>query len=273
MNWGGRILGGVLGALVAGPIGALIGFYIGYKFDSGMSQNFNPVTESEQAQIQSEFFNATFTLMGRLAKADGHVSEQEIENARRVMERLGLNDGMKQSAIGLFQQGKEEHFDWRKTLRQFAAVTARRRDIKQMFLEIQIQSAFADGQIHEAEKQLLLAMATELGFGRIFVERLIALVQAQLYFYQQQANYQHHQAGGYAVTPQHDLEQAYKLLDIEPSASDAEVKKAYRRLMAQNHPDKLVAKGLPEEMLKLATEKTQQIQSAYDTINKHRKAS
>jgi len=53
---------------------------------------------------------------------------------------------------------------------------------------------------------------------------------------------------------------------VDPKASDAEVKKAYRRLMSQNHPDKLVARGLPEEMMKVATEKTQEIKAAYEQV-------
>ena len=67
------------------------------------------------------------------------------------------------------------------------------------------------------------------------------------------------------------LDDAYAMLDIGRGASDAEVKKAYRRLMSQHHPDKLVSKGLPEEMIKLATEKTQEIRKAYDLVRESRK--
>ena len=66
------------------------------------------------------------------------------------------------------------------------------------------------------------------------------------------------------------LRQAYAVLGVEETDSDAKIKKAYRRMMNQHHPDKLVAKGLPEEMIKLATEKTQEIKSAYELIKKER---
>jgi DnaJ like chaperone protein len=77
-------------------------------------------------------------------------------------------------------------------------------------------------------------------------------------------------AGGVGVSAGDSLRDAYAVLGVEASASDARVKKAYRRMMNQHHPDKLVAKGLPEEMIKLATEKTQEIKRAYDLVKKHR---
>ena len=74
-----------------------------------------------------------------------------------------------------------------------------------------------------------------------------------------------------ASSPDVILANAYEMLSVSPGDSDAEVKKAYRRLMSQHHPDKLVAKGLPEEMMKLATEKTQEIKAAYEVIQTHRR--
>ena len=75
-----------------------------------------------------------------------------------------------------------------------------------------------------------------------------------------------------AATARTSLKDAYRLLGVSDGASDAELKKAYRRLMSQHHPDKLVAKGLPEQMVKDATEKTQQIKAAYELIRKSRDA-
>jgi DnaJ like chaperone protein len=66
------------------------------------------------------------------------------------------------------------------------------------------------------------------------------------------------------------LHEAYAVLGVDRTAGDAEVKKAYRRLMNQHHPDKLVARGLPEEMIDLATEKTQEIKAAYETVMESR---
>ena len=125
-----------------------------------------------------------------------------------------------------------------------------------MFLEIQITTALADGKLHPDEHALLNKIGATLGFSSAQIDHLLRF------------------ASGTSHTAQHKsqtLDDAYGILGITTSASDDEVKKAYRRLMNQHHPDKLVAKGLPEEMMKLATEKTQEIRKAYDLIKSNRK--
>ncbi|MGJ8687769.1 MAG: DnaJ domain-containing protein, partial [Spongiibacteraceae bacterium] len=72
------------------------------------------------------------------------------------------------------------------------------------------------------------------------------------------------------LSPAQALQDAYKAIGVEETASDAELKKAYRRLMSEHHPDKLIAKGVPEDMIKMATEKSQEIQAAYEMIKKSR---
>jgi DnaJ like chaperone protein len=125
----------------------------------------------------------------------------------------------------------------------------------QMFIEIQLATAMADGVLHKAERQLIEQIGELLGFSRQEIAHLVGLATG--------AQHQQRPRGM-------SLKDAYRMLDIDESASDAEVKKAYRRLMSQHHPDKLVSKGLPEEMIRLATEKTQQIRKAYDMIQQQR---
>lgn len=271
MAWWGKVICGALGFGLGGPLGAALGAMLGHSFDKGLDQNFEPLSASDQEKIQAAFFTATFTLMGRMAKADGRVSENEIETAKQVMTRMGLDQTLRQSAIDLFQQGKQDSFDWRGALDQFADICGRQKNLKQMFLEIQIQAAYADGSLHEEERQLLLEIARKLGFSKLMLEQLLMMVQAQQYFHQQQSGYRS-QGSGYQQppTPEDNLPKAYQVLGIESSVNDKAVKTAYRRLMSQHHPDKLVAKGLPEEMIKVATEKTQEIKSAYETIMKSR---
>ncbi|MDH5649967.1 MAG: DnaJ domain-containing protein, partial [Gammaproteobacteria bacterium] len=99
------------------------------------------------------------------------------------------------------------------------------------------------------------------------IDRLIAMVQAQEYYVG--GNRGEYDPSG---APSHsNLVHAYTLLGIKENATDAEVKTAYRKLMSQHHPDKLVSRGLPEEMMKLATEKTQEIKAAYEAIVAARK--
>ena len=123
-----------------------------------------------------------------------------------------------------------------------------------MFLEIQISTAFSDQKLHPAEKDILYKIADALGFPRRQLDQLF------------------HLAGGVASpkTEKAAIKEAYEMLGVSKNASDDEIKKAYRRLMNQHHPDKLVSKGLPEEMIKLANEKTQQIKEAYERIKKSR---
>jgi DnaJ like chaperone protein len=280
MAWWGKIIGGTLGFFVGGPVGVALGVLLGHSFDKGLSQDFEPLNAADREKIQQAFFNATFMTMGRIAKIDGRVSEAEIEAARQVMSRMGLDDALRQMAIERFNQGKSSEQEWLKNLQQFAKLAKSQRNLRQMFLEMQIQFAFADGHLDQQELLILERLATQFDFSTLHLHRLIAMVQAQMFFYQQHQQHQQHQQQwqsnqnewqGQSYSHQSNLEQAYQLLGIDANASDQDVKKAYRKLMAQNHPDKLVARGLPEEMIKVATEKTQEIKLAYETIMESRK--
>ncbi|MCK5396380.1 MAG: co-chaperone DjlA, partial [Gammaproteobacteria bacterium] len=137
-------------------------------------------------------------------------------------------------------------------LRQFKKECHGRRNLIQMFIEIQIATALADGKVDPSEKRVLYSIGDVLGFSRDQIEHLFNI------------------ANGAAASTSDTLtlSQAYKILGVSKNSSEAEVKKAYRRLMSQHHPDKLVSKGLPDEMIQLATEKTQEIRKAYDLIKK-----
>jgi len=265
LSWWGKLLGGTFGYLLAGPLGALIGAALGHNFDKGLGRTlrgqFQP---GAQERVQTAFFTTLFTVMGHIAKADGRVSKDEIELARDVMRRMNLNEQMSETAIGLFNQGKQPDFPLLDVLHQFRQECHRRRNLMQMFVEILMHAAYADGNLDSAERGVLEQVRQQLGFSTREFQHIEALVR----------NARHFGGGGFggesAVPHQASLREAYEILGVGESASDAEVKKAYRRLMNQHHPDKLVAKGLPEEMTKLATEKTQEIKKAYDLVKKAR---
>ena len=136
-----------------------------------------------------------------------------------------------------------------------------------MLLEILIFSALADGKIDINEERILLNLSEEIGFSREDFKRLVHMVMGQQHFHQSGSGQAHYQQ----QSSEDALKEAYAVLGIAASVSTSEVKKSYRRLMNQHHPDKLVAKGMPEEMMKLATEKTQEIKSAYELIVSERK--
>jgi DnaJ like chaperone protein len=256
MAWWGKIIGGTFGFMLGGPLGALLGAALGHNFDKGLklSDEFGGASYGDQERVQAAFFTATFSIMGHIAKADGKVTQAEIANSEAIMARMQLNAEQRKAAIKLFNEGKADDFPLHDVLVQFRRECHRRISLIQMFLEIQISTAFSDRKLHPTEKNILYKIADELGISRAQLDHLF------------------HLAGGTPSPKTHKaaITEAYEVLGISNSATDDEVKKAYRRLMNQHHPDKLVSKGLPEEMIKLANEKTQQIKEAYDLIRKSR---
>ncbi|KPK12103.1 MAG: molecular chaperone DnaJ [Acidithiobacillales bacterium SG8_45] len=260
MGWWGTLVGGALGFAIGGPLGAILGAALGRNVDQNLGGRRERLGSGDQERVQAAFFTATFSVMGHLAKADGRVTRDEIALAEQVMSQMQLGADQRKAAINLFNEGKDDAFPLDAVLEQFRAECHRRISLVQMFLEIMISTALADGTLDGNEERLLYHIGDRLGFPRPWFERLVAMVKGQQHF-----------AGDIPKSPTVDLlKDAYLVLGVSSTASDADVKKAYRRMMNQHHPDKLVAKGLPEEMMKLATEKTQEIKKAYELIKQKR---
>lgn len=259
MIWG-KVLGAGFGFMFGGIFGAIIGVFIGNTFDRGASQaNFGFVNP---AAVQDEFFQSLFQVMGHIAKADGQVTEHEIQVAKMIMAQMRLDENRKSEAIELFNRGKQPEFNLDQTLKHFKQTCHGHKNLMQMFLEIQIAAAFADGGIQTSEKAILENISRVLGFNNFHLDLLIKSFQAQQRF---------HQTGGQqAYNGKDRLADAYQALGVDASTSDKDAKKAYRKLMSQHHPDKLVAKGLPEEMMQVAKEKSQEIQAAWEVVRKER---
>jgi len=260
MAWWGKALGGAFGFMVGGPLGALMGVAFGHNFDRGMTG----IGQSDwkgsgnQDRVQAAFFTATFSVMGYIAKADGKVTRDEIRLAEEVMRQLGLDGEMRESAKKLFNEGKSDDFPIDEVLDQFKSELRRRTTLLQMFLEIQLQAAYADGLMDPSEEKVLAHICQRLGIPLVQLKRMEEMLKAGFGGQRQSSS------------GQSSLPDAYAIVGVEKSVSDADLKKAYRRLMSQHHPDKLVAKGLPDEMIKDATAKTQQIKSAYELIRESR---
>ncbi|MCW8890633.1 MAG: co-chaperone DjlA [Sedimenticola sp.] len=268
MSWWGKLAGGAFGFMVGGPIGAVLGAVLGHNLDKGLKglsdeESFAP---GDQERVQTAFFTTTFTVMGAIAKADGRVSPDEIALAKSVMDEMDLSSDMRQAAINLFNQGKSADFPLDEVLDQFRTECHRRNTLIQMFIEIQLQAAYADGTLDKAEEQLLLQICSRLGIPEFVFRRLEKMIQAERHYGGQTG-------GGRRAEPRASgptLTDAYAILNVSPQVSDAEVKKSYRRLLSQHHPDKLVSKGLPEEMMKMAAQKTHEIRQAYEKVKQAR---
>ena len=257
MSWWATLLGGTLGFVIGGPIGALLGAALGQSVGFALrGVEFEEADDASRERTQVAFFTATFGVMGHVAKADGRVSPDEINLANRVMDHFGINADQRRAARAIFNEGKAPGFPLDAVLDQLRRECGRATNLLRLFLEIQVQAAWADGGVHAQERRVLKHVASRLGFPDEAYDELERLV------------------GSGVATPQPEagpsLADAYATLGVAPDASDADVKRAYRRLMSRHHPDKLAASGLPEEMMRAATERTQQIKAAWDRVRSAR---
>lgn len=254
----GLMRGGLSGAIIGAVLGHLLDRYLDARFGSGGQRSFG--RGSTSTAVQQVFFETTFLVMGHLAKADGRVSEEEIQTARTVMHQMRLRPEDAKRAIDLFTVGKQPETKIEAQVSALRDACAGQRELIRTFLEIQMELALSKGSISPAERKVLWRIADTLGVSRVELTQIEAVLRARRSFGQQQSAQQRTNA----------MEQAYKALGVEPGTSDQEVKKAYRRLMNQHHPDKLVARGLPDSMMEVAKERTREIRSAYEAIKAHR---
>jgi DnaJ like chaperone protein len=266
------MIGAFWGYLMAGPMGALFGILIGNFFDRGLSEHFSRPHWSYYAEkktaTQKIFFDATFTIMGHIAKVDGRVSEQEIEMARRLMKELRLTKKQESEAQSCFNRGKQPDFDLQHMLTILQKELRHHPALLKLFIDLQYRAAQIDGLSHK-KQQVINTILLEMGF---------APLNRQYRFYEDFGNDSSHQktrqqysssGAGYqqkTSSSKGRLEHAYAILGVSPNTNKQDLKRAYRQLMSRNHPDKLIAKGLPEAMIKIANEKTQAISKAYTQI-------
>lgn len=253
-------------------MGAIIGFAIGFWFDWKYGHSlagqggFNSLfTGKEHSRQEATFFYALFAAQGHIAKSKGRISQADITSAQTLMDELQLQGAALEEARSAFREGKNPCFPLEATLKQFRRDYDNRSAVLQSFMLQLIALLIRAHRLERAEFELLLTTAKALGYTRFELERWLLMEAAQQQFSRFKNN---------AKRPQRaenkQLKAAYTALGVTAEASDKVIKKAYRRLMSEHHPDKLAAQGLPEEMLAGATRRTQEIQAAYDVIKQHR---
>ena len=253
MQWFGKAIGGILGLLTAGPIGSVLGVVIGHQVDAQLELRRGRRGTHEISQL---FFDVAFEIMGHAAKVDGRVSESEIRVARRIMHGMRLRPEQVSAAIERFTAGKSAQYPFDERIRALADHIGSQAELARAFMQIQLQAAIGAGEFGPQKRQLLWRVASALGVSRADLAQLEAIVRA------------HEQRGAQSAAA--SLDEAYGALGISADATNEAVKTAYRRLMNQHHPDKLVARGLPASMISVAEQKTQEVRAAYEKIKAQR---
>ena len=246
------LIGALIGAIFGGWKGAFIGGAVVYVGGLVLQRSILGGLRVAQSQL----IEATFSIMGALCKADKVVTRDEINAVEKIFGMLNLHGEQREQAKDAFNRGKQPDFDLDAAVDRFAGLTRGRGPLLQLFLQLQVMAISADGRIHPAEHEMLVRIARRLGLGEAHVSQLEALLRA--------ATGGPSAAG--APPPKDRLADAYAALGVAPDASAAEVKRAYRKLISENHPDKLAARGLPESMRAVAEERSRELNSAYDLI-------
>jgi len=238
----GKVLGGGLGLLFGGPLGAVVGVLLGHGVDS--ATRLAPLERRH-----SLYFVATFSMLGKLAKADGVVSESEIEAIERVMRtQLRLSPEARRFAIDVFNAAKDSDAAFGDFARQFHDEFRASREVLVSLVELLLIVAHADRALHPREDAMIREAVTIFGIEAEYAQML----------------------GRFDATD--DLTLCYRVLGAEPTDSLADIKRNYRRLVMEHHPDRITAKGMAPEFVEIATAKFKEIQHAWDVIEKHRRA-
>jgi DnaJ like chaperone protein len=262
----GKILGALFGMALFKWPGLVLGFMIGHWFDRSLRSSFESAggfgaLKRDQDDAEGLFMYSTFAVMGHLAKADGVVTTAHIDKATTFMQQLGLDAAQQQEAQRAFREGKAADFPLQQQLAQLKQRYRWRPDLLQMFLEIQISVAYVDAKLSAVESALLQQVAAAFSISATRLQYLLGRFEAEARF----ANRPPQQKPKSST-----VQDAYQLLGVQPDCTKAELKKAYKKQMAQHHPDKLMSQGLPKEMMELAKRKTQDIQAAYELLCQHR---
>lgn len=263
----GKIIGAALGFTFYGSAGLVLGLVFGHIFDNGLASVLNTYTHT--AQIRLVFFRTVFQTMGCIAKADGVVSEAEIRVARDIMlNNFQLTQAQMLAAIRFFNEGKQPDFNLDQALKNFRTTCVKKPDLRRYFLEMMVKAASADQILWPAILSKLQHICRRLNVPLSELDYLLRNYKFSAY---SKKDKQQSRTSTHTATKSTPLDDAYHLLGVSAKDDIHIVKKAYRRLMSKYHPDKLVAKGLPDEMLNVAKEKTQKIAAAYDLIARSRK--
>jgi len=248
MTWMGKIVGGAIGFALGGPLGAIAGATFGHAFDVSenkyLSGEETMLSSSEESQLA--FFVAAFSMLAKLSKIDGRISEEEIDSIHRFMVNdLKLDVKSQNVAIRIFNAALQSPESFHGFALQFYNQFQGRPQILEFMIDILLRVSVADGRMNRSEENLILEAVRIFRFSQDAFSKL-------------KSKYVD------------DSEKYYAILGCSKSDPDEQIKKQYRKLVFEYHPDKISSKGLPEEFVKFANDKFREIQEAYDAVRKER---
>jgi len=244
------------------PWFAVLGLFLGHQFDRGFADRYRSFEKqgTNIGRVSDDFIRALFQTMGYLAKIDGRVSEEEIRAARMIMHRLGLSPANVRRAIAWFDEGKQPGFLLVQTIREARRGSARSTAQRTLFVRLLLEVVLAKDALKTEERSLIWIVCTEFDVGRVELAQLEAMIRAQK---------------GFKRSPAGDADAArvrgaYDALGMSPDASNEEIKKAYRRLMSRNHPDKITGSNPDSAVLAEAERRTREVRVAYEMLKARR---
>lgn len=235
---------------------------------SNWNQSSNPFEDHqpEQVEITDVAFRSFFQIAGCIAKSDGRISSEEIELASQVMEKLSLTRPYRTIAVQCFNEGKSPNFNLDRTLDQIQSSLGLNRVAGAVLFEAMVEMSEADG-LTEDKIRILFLYAQSVGLRQREAKEYFAHRGSRTY--SRSTDDSGDQSRAQPETS-NALNNAYRILGVNSSESDGQVKMAYRRLIQESHPDRLHAMKLPEFLMDAAHKKTQEIQAAWETVKQAR---
>ncbi len=295
MGWFATGFGFIIGNAIGGPLGGVIGAVLANYLTKDEGDDNNPYarpgngkrkvppngngrrnqTPKDETAREMLFLGAAAAMLAKLAKADGHITQEEIASAEAAFSRLGLNAEKRDFCIRVFRQAKDDEH----TIYEYAdsfADSQPDEEIRVVFYDILWDLAAADGRLDREEKTMLRFLPRHLRISQtLFFAQFARRVNdpgsnsgQQSRSGRQSGSGRRHSAPPRANDP---LAEAYATLGCSPTASDDELKKAYREKAKKLHPDEMMAQGLPPELVQKANDEMARVNAAYDLIRKSRK--
>jgi len=254
----GALFGGTVGFMLGGPLGMIIGGAIGSQTGAGAIDPGAGGRGGGRSRLggrgafqdtQTAFLVTVISLAAKVAIADGRVTREEVRTFDAFLrDNMRMSDADRRMAARIFNEARDSAIPASKMAQQARGILGPFPDRLRDLVTLLLQIAHADGQLHPAEETLIREIARDLGLS--------------------DRDYQECRALFGAAGPSADA--SYEILGVKPGATEAEIKKAYRQIAREYHPDVLQSKGLPEDFMQFAKEKLQKVNEAYDVIKKER---